>query len=158
MAATFRSQEAATFWQYISGTLDRFMDVVAECSVEELNWRPPAPDTNSIYILAVHTLANARQNILGKVCGEDISRNREEEFVQVATEENASVPWWPALRADMERALADVEQSQLDAAIDDPDRGTVSGREFLLIVARHAAEHVGQAELTRDLVRAANRR
>lgn len=158
MAATFRSQEAATFWQYISGTLDRFMDVVAECSVEELNWRPPAPDTNSIYILAVHTLANARQNILGKVCGEDISRNREEEFVQVATEENASVPWWPALRADMERALADVEQSQLDAAIDDPDRGTVSGREFLLIVARHAAEHVGQAELTRDLVRAANGR
>jgi hypothetical protein len=27
----------------------------------------------------------------------------------------------------------------------------VTGREVLMILARHAAEHVGQAELTRDL-------
>jgi hypothetical protein len=154
MPTTFKSQEAEAFWKSISGTLDRFMDVVADCSVEELNWRPPAPETNSIYVLAVHTLANARQNVLGKTCGQDVTRNRDEEFVQVATEENASIPWWPQLRADIEQALAGIEQSRLDARIEDPDRGTVFGREYLLLVARHAAEHVGQAELTRDLSRA----
>ena len=154
MSTTFRSQEVATFWQYISGTLDRFMEVVVDCSVTELNWRPPAPEANSIYVLAVHTLANARQNVLGKVCGQDVTRNRDEEFVQVATEENVSILWWPQLRADMEQALAGVEQSRLNVVIEDPDRGSVFGREFLLIVARHAAEHVGQAELTRDLARA----
>lgn len=156
MAEGFKSEEAATYWQYISGTLDRFMDVVSGCSVDELNWRPPAPETNSIYVLAVHTLANARQNILGKLCGQDVTRNRDEEFVQVATEENASIPWWPQLRADLEQGLAKVEPERLEARIDDPDRGPVFGREFLLIVARHAAEHVGQVELTRDLARAAH--
>jgi hypothetical protein len=30
----------------------------------------------------------------------------------------------------------------------------VTGRAILIVVARHAAEHLGQAELTRDLLRA----
>jgi hypothetical protein len=36
-----------------------------------------------------------------------------------------------------------------------PRRGPLSGREILIVVARHAAEHLGQAELTRDLMKAA---
>jgi hypothetical protein len=34
-------------------------------------------------------------------------------------------------------------------------RGEVTGREVLMLMARHAAEHVGHAELTRDLAVAA---
>jgi hypothetical protein len=30
----------------------------------------------------------------------------------------------------------------------------LTGREILLVVARHAAEHLGQADLTRDLATA----
>ncbi|MBN1310607.1 MAG: hypothetical protein JXB30_04240 [Anaerolineae bacterium] len=33
-----------------------------------------------------------------------------------------------------------------------PRRGQMAGRAELIIVARHAAEHMGQAELTRDLL------
>ncbi|CAN5843324.1 hypothetical protein BH10CHL1_BH10CHL1_01810 [soil metagenome] len=36
-----------------------------------------------------------------------------------------------------------------------PRRGQITGREILLVVACHAAEHRGQAELTRDLLFAA---
>jgi hypothetical protein len=152
---TFANPELAAFWRYISSTLDRFMDVVADCTVDELNWRPPAPDTNSIYVLAVHTLANARQNILGTLCGQDITRNRDEEFVQIADEQNARIPTWSALRADLERSLAGLDPLRLDVTVEHANRGVVTGREILIIVARHAAEHLGQAELTRDLAHAA---
>jgi hypothetical protein len=155
--STFANAETGAFWRYISGTLDRFMEVVADCTVDELNWRPPAPDTNSIYVLAVHTLANARQGILGTLCGQDVSRNREEEFVQVADEQNARIPGWPALRAELERGLAGLDPARLDATVEHAQRGLVAGREILIIVARHAAEHLGQAELTRDLARAGHR-
>lgn len=154
----FNSSEIAAFWGTISSTLDRFAGVVAGCTVEELNWRPPAPDTNSIYVLAVHTLANARQNLLSVLCGHDDRRNRDEEFVQAADEENANLPWWPGLRAELERSLAALDAAQLDRIVKHPQRGPISGREVLLLVTRHAGEHVGQAELTRDLARAEGRR
>ena len=32
-------------------------------------------------------------------------------------------------------------------------RGEISGREVLIVVARHTAEHLGHAELTRDMAR-----
>lgn len=35
-------------------------------------------------------------------------------------------------------------------------RGPIARREVLIVVARHAAEHLGQAELTRDLALASN--
>jgi hypothetical protein len=35
--------------------------------------------------------------------------------------------------------------------------GVLTGREVLLVVARHAAEHLGQVELTRDLTKEASR-
>jgi hypothetical protein len=42
----------------------------------------------------------------------------------------------------------------LGATYRHPRRGAISGREILIVVARHAAEHLGQAELTRDLWKA----
>ncbi|MCB0140064.1 MAG: DUF664 domain-containing protein, partial [Caldilineaceae bacterium] len=33
-----------------------------------------------------------------------------------------------------------------------PRRGQMSGRAILMVVMRHAAEHMGHAELTRDLL------
>ena len=35
-----------------------------------------------------------------------------------------------------------------------PRRGTITGRDVLIVVARHAAEHWGEAQLTRSLLKA----
>ncbi|MDP9352215.1 MAG: DUF664 domain-containing protein [Chloroflexota bacterium] len=45
-------------------------------------------------------------------------------------------------------------RSRLEEEIEHPRRGRITGREVLLVVARHCAEHLGQAELTRDLLEA----
>jgi hypothetical protein len=49
----------------------------------------------------------------------------------------------------MVRELSD---SSLSAEVVHPRRGRLSGFEVLVIALRHAAEHMGQAELTRELV------
>ena len=46
-------------------------------------------------------------------------------------------------------SAADFERAEIH-----PRRGVLTGREVLLIVARHATEHLGRAELTRDLAKA----
>jgi hypothetical protein len=154
-ASDFRNHEAATFWRFISSSLDRLISVLDGRSVAELNWRPAAPDTNSIYVLAIHTLENARENILGILCGKPPMRSHAEEFASVATATSVPIASWPELRRELLEAMAALEPDALEAVYLHPRRGETLGRDILIVVARHAAEHLGQAELTRDLAVAA---
>ncbi len=147
----FASDNVRWFWRYISSSLDRLVDTMDGLSVEELNWRPPAPYTNSVHVLIIHTLANAQENILGTLCGQDVERHREQEFGEVAGNGENVTSSWLTIRASLERAVAGVRTAQLSESCDHPRRGQITGRDVLMIVARHAAEHLGQAELTRDL-------
>ena len=45
-------------------------------------------------------------------------------------------------------------RGDLDAAREHPRRGTLTGRDVLIVVARHTAEHWGEAQLTRSLMKA----
>lgn len=149
------NRELAQVWPYVEQTLERMMTVVHGCSIEQLNWRPPAPETNSVYILAIHTLANARMNTLQVLCGRDIERDRDAEFRAVANETNAAIPEWPAIRDELRAAVAALPGDAMDRVCSHPVGGEVTGREVVMLLARHAAEHVGHAELTRDLASAA---
>jgi hypothetical protein len=151
----FASVEIAAHWPQIERTLERMITVVHNCSVEQLNWRPPAPGANTIYALATHTLSNARVNILQVLCGRHVDRDREAEFRSVATLENAAIAAWPAIREELRAAVMPLTGADLDRVCQHPARGEVTGREVLMLLARHAAEHVGHAELTRDLAVAA---
>jgi hypothetical protein len=51
-------------------------------------------------------------------------------------------------------ALDALPPGDLDRPRSHGTRENVNGRDMLLIVARHAAEHVGHAELTLDLMKA----
>ena len=150
-----RSQEIATFWRYIAGSLERLVALLDGLGEEELNWRPPAEATNSLYMLAFHTLANAEENILGTLCGGPTQRSRESEFAVRGSTAESLVDRWRSLRGRLEVALSVLSPAELDASKMHPRRGQLQGREILIIVARHAAEHLGQAELTRDLMKAA---
>jgi hypothetical protein len=151
----FTNAEVATFWRFISSSLDRLMLVLDGRTLDELNWRPPAPATNSIYALAVHTLANARENILGTLCAQlpeqNSTRDHAAEFASIANETNVPIPTWPGTRHDIEVSLAALGPDALSATYTHPRRGEITGLAILIVVARHTAEHLGQAELTRDM-------
>lgn len=154
-SCTFRSNEVAIFWRYLSSSLDRLVGMLEGQPAEVLNWRPPAPETNSMYVLANHTVSNAQVNLLGTLCAQLINRNRDSEFTVVTDEDNALDVAWPNIRRELEDALSSLTDDSLDTRYTHHWRGDITGREILLIVARHAAEHLGQAELTCDLAAAA---
>jgi hypothetical protein len=147
----FASREIASFHRFIANSLDRLVTLVGEHDEAGLNRRPPAPDANSLYALATHTLGNAEENILQTLCGRPVARQREAEFA--ARGDSAAVAErWRALRDELTEAMAALTPADLDRERAHPRRGALTGREVLLVVARHAAEHLGQAELTRDLL------
>ncbi len=148
------STEAQTYGRYVVASLDRLVGCLSELDERGLNWRPPAQGTNSLYALAVHTLANAEENILGTLCGQPVARDREVEFAARGTSPREVEERWGELHARIVAALVDLPQARLEEEIQHPRRGSITGREVLLVVARHCAEHLGQAELTRDLLEA----
>ncbi|MEO9255845.1 MAG: DUF664 domain-containing protein, partial [Tepidiformaceae bacterium] len=62
---------------------------------------------------------------------------------------------WEALRQRMREVIEPIPVTALAELREHPRLGTVAGRIVLLQAARHAAEHLGEAQLTRALVLAA---
>lgn len=149
------AEEALIFWRYIASSLDRLVGCLEGLSAEDLNWRPTAPGANSLVALAVHTLGNAEENLRETLAGHAVGRDREAEFAVRDVSAGTLVTRWQILRLELPALLADLPADALDRTYAHPRRGTLTGREILIVVARHAAEHLGQAELTRDLLRAA---
>ena len=148
-----QQDELALYWRKIAGSLERLLDTLDGLDEGQLNWRPPAPNANSLYALATHTMGNVEENLLGVLAGQPVERDRDGEFQASGTTTDLLRERWATLRARIPEALANLPPGALDRQdYPHPRRGIISGREALLIVARHAAEHAGQAELTRDLL------
>lgn len=144
--------EVAMYYGAMCRSIERVIDAAEAVAGDQLDWRPPAEGANSLYAIAVHVLANARENLLGTLCGHAIpDREREAEFAASGGSAAGFREDWLALRDELETALAGLDQRALDRIYTHPRRGAVTGREVLLVVAGHTAEHAGQAELTRDL-------
>jgi hypothetical protein len=91
---------------------------------------------------------------LGTLCGQAVDRDRDGEFAARGDNSAHLDARWRDLRARLEAGLTELPAGALDTTYTHPRRGILTRREILIVVARHAAEHLGQAELTRDLLRA----
>ena len=148
----FASPEVETFWTYTEQSLESLVELSRGLSDQQLNWRPEAAEpANSLYVLAWHTLGSIEEGLLFRLCGEPGERDRDSEFV-VSAAAAALEDRWSDLRERLASALPKLEPGALDRTIEHSRRGPLAGREMMLIAARHAAEHLGQAELTRDLL------
>lgn len=147
----FPNREVEMFWSYIVGSVDRIMACLDGLVEDDLNWRP-LENANSLYVLATHTLGNVEKNLLDVLCGQPVERQREAEFVARGGSVDPIRRRWRELQESLSSSLAQLPPAELDREREHPHRGQISGREVLIVVARHAAEHMGQAELTRDLL------
>src|SRR3954454_10337579 len=98
-------REPLLLWRFISSSLDRLVACLDGLSADDLNWRPPAPEANSLYALAVHTLGNAEENILETLAGQVVGRDREAEFTAQGASSEVVAARWRALRERLARAL-----------------------------------------------------
>jgi len=85
------------------------------------------------------------------LCGGSDDRDRDAEFRAAGDSTEPVERRWHELRAELRERLAALPPERMDEALTHPRQGAMTGREVLLLVATHAAEHLGQAELTRDL-------
>lgn len=164
--------EAELYNAYIITALDRIFATHDGLSVEELNWRPIDGETSSLFVLGVHIIGNVRQGVVA-VLGEGTdTRVRDLEFSAVAgslepehsgwVEHHGPTPddwandsvveYWGQLKGELNDVFAGLTEEQLERVYSHPRRGDVNGHELCLIMATHANEHVGHAELTRQLI------
>ena len=147
------TQEVQVFWELITGSVDQLVESLDGLSANDLNWSP-LESANSLYVLATHTMGNVEHRILTVLCDEEVERDRDAEFLAKGSSAEAIQKRWQKIRERISKCVEALPSDRLDRVKAHPGRGDATGRESLLLVARHAAEHLGHAELTRDLLRA----
>lgn len=156
--------ELALYEAQLKHLLDRLCVAIEGLDGVQLNWRPPAPDANSVYVIAAHVLGNAEAWVLGIACGQPIERDRPAEFAAAGTDAAPLIARARDLARRFEEALGALPPQALDE-VRQPSptlwgEGTprpVTVREALMEVIEHAAIHIGQIHITRDLALASAR-
>jgi uncharacterized damage-inducible protein DinB len=154
------NSELAAYAASIERRLTQICDCADGLSAEELNWRAPLGDANSAWVLATHTLGNARAWVLGIACGQPLGRDRPGEFA--STGDDAA-----RLRADvasfvreMTAAIERLSPADLDRRLlpakelwGAGESHEISVRDALVHVIEHASLHLGHVQITLDLLR-----
>ena len=143
--------ELDLYWSFTARSVNRIVDCLDGLNSEQLNWQPYA-NGSSLYTLAIHMMGNMAEVILGLLCGQAVQRDRDAEFATVGESAESVRAQWAALQEHIEKSLLALGDDMLDQPFTHPRRGQMSGRAILMVVMRHAAEHMGHAELTRDLL------
>ena len=144
-------QRRSNAWPYAARSVDRLLACMDGLEADALNWCPLLSG-NSLYVLAAHIIGNIEETVWGVVCGQDVQRNREAEFQASGSDSALLLMHWQELREKIDQALAAMSGAELAQLRVHPRRGPMSGHDILVVVARHAAEHLAQAEMTRDLL------
>jgi hypothetical protein len=142
--------EAALYAESIVGKVERIVSCLDGRSDDEINARPPVKDANSLHVLAVHTMANVSESVFEIILDQPVNRDRDAEFAVAKGSATAVRTQWEDLKRRVQLAVEGLTPHQLDAEYTHHRRGTITGRQLLLLTATHASEHVGHAELTRD--------
>jgi uncharacterized damage-inducible protein DinB len=150
--------EIETYSKYIRKQVADVHAALKGLSDEQLNRRPDVPGANSGFVIATHVIGNARAWILGIACGQPLRRDRPGEFASRGTYEELAKAA-SALSGEIEAALSELDPSTLDDRLS-PSRELwgegepeeITRREAFAHVLEHASMHLGQIQLTRDLV------
>jgi hypothetical protein len=124
-------------------------DEVRGLSQDELNWKP-APETNSIAALVVHTLGSEAEvlRVAARVSGE---RDRDAEFRATAEDAEDLIRQLDQADAYLEALAPRITAENLAAELPRGDRPPETGLHWLITNYGHAREHLAHIQLTRQL-------
>lgn len=130
--------------------VERVIGATDGLSAAQLAWAPVAKEANSLIVLAAHTVGAAERHILVNIAGRAPGRTRDEEFADAGDSAAIQARW-----NEVKRGVVEVLNSLPPGRLDEDVPGPVSRSVHAMIVhaIAHAAEHAGQAELTRDLLK-----
>jgi hypothetical protein len=131
--------------------VERVLSAADGLDAAQLSWTPSTNEANSLAVLAAHTVGAAERHVVRTVGGGDVTGTRDEEFA-VHGDLAPIRARWEAVRRKIVETIDDMPPGRLDDDVPKPSRiRTIHG--VLVHAVAHAAEHAGQAELTRDLIK-----
>jgi hypothetical protein len=152
--------EIETYGRELGWILEEICAALRGLTPSQLNWRPDTGTANSAYAIASHVVAATRVYALGFGCGQPVQRDRPAEFAGSGHDATHVIARVEAFAAEIRHALAALAAADLDRRLEPPRElwGTgeiheISARDALVEGIRHAALHLGELRLTRDLAR-----
>ncbi len=150
--------EVATYAHELRWILEQICSTLDGLTESQLAWRPPTGTANSTSAIAHHVVSSTRVYALGFGCGQPVTRDRPAEFTPAGMPGQELIEALQWLAAEIEAALATLPPSTLEHRTQPGQElwGTgqprpISRREALVESIRHAALHLGELRLTRDL-------
>ncbi len=116
-----------------------------------LNWRPLPADTNSLFVLATHSLGSERGWFDSVIGNAPATRDRDGEFRAQGNDVAALRAAYREAEHLTREALAPLTAQDLDAVRQHHQHGAVTVRWIMLHILQHYSEHLGQMRLTRQL-------
>jgi len=151
--------EVAEYVASIDKRFELICGVLDELTPAQLDAKPPVAGANSAWVLAQHTLGNARAWVLGIAAGQPIERDRPGEFASAGNDAAAFRAAAQRFSREMTDALAamtaaDVDRRLVPAKVlwGENEPHEISVRRALVQVIEHASLHLGHLEMTRDLL------
>lgn len=152
------SSELETYAQELCWILDQVSQSIDGLTKSQLGWQPAPGSANSASVIASHILGCTRVYVLGFGCNQPVSRDRPAEFAVADVSAHDLVTALRHLADEITAALAVLPPTRLGERLLPPQElwGTgqvreIARREAFVESIRHAALHLGELRLTRDL-------
>lgn len=140
-----------TLAEHVDETLTRLDGL----TVEQANWRPIGGETNSCWVIAVHVVGASEELIVKRIAGGEVERDRDSEFVAVATDTAdfaRLLDRWQVLRPRLIETINNLPPERFDAIVEHPRQGKMTAYDMLVLALAHAVSHASEASLTRMVV------
>ena len=142
--------EAQALWEQFERVHQEIFKWSEGLTDDQLNWKPPAQDTNSIGALISHILGAEMFAVVERIGGQSVSRDRSAEFANRVTRDGLM-----QRRAEVERrvreTLGKVTAADLSHVVTTPNGQAPVGN-FLIYLVSHVSGHMGQVIMTRKLL------
>ena len=133
--------------------VDRMVAGTQGIDAAALQWRPSAPEANSLAAIVGHALGALEQNVIQSLALlHEVERDREAEFAAVGHTSEAIAAHCATLRPQLDAALEALTAADLDDQRPHPRFGAMDGHELLARAVTHMYEHAAHVELTRQLL------
>ncbi len=148
------ANEADLYRYHLRRLVKWYIEALDPLPVDAFQWRPPAPDGNSLAAICMHALTSAEWWVLSCVGDGPLERDRDAEFA-------ADVTWAelrPRFQSFLERAqslLAGMNTDELQGISRHP-AGDRMRRRCLTHTIEHLGLHLGHIEITIDWWKAAH--
>jgi uncharacterized damage-inducible protein DinB len=141
--------EASHFAFFFERTILDIIAQISDISDADLNRSLELPEGNTLFIITTHLLGSADYWVMGMAGGQSIQRDRRAEFQASGTRAELveRCHRWLTTMQDVLDTLPDEQLDQLA-----PGEEPLTVRDGLLHALQHCSLHLGQIQLTRQLL------